>query len=94
MPRMGEGSDKRHALVASMLPAGWDQKPFGLAGEIRTFLGSVKDEGTEIDSGSGDGTADLWVTVQGVEYFISIRKSNNQLVREGKLPAPSTNLAD
>ena len=45
---------------------------------------SVKDEGTAIDSGSGDGCADLWVTVQGVEYFISIRKSNNQLAREGK----------
>lgn len=91
---MSDKSDKRHTIVAGMLPADWDQKPFGLAGEIRAFLGSVKDEGTEIDSGSGDGCADLWVTVQGVEYFISVRKSNKQLVREGKLPTPSTSLMD
>lgn len=91
---MSDESDKRHAIVAGILPAGWDQKPFGLASEIRAFLSSVKDEGAEIDSGSGDGTADLWVTVQGVEYFISIHKSNKQLVREGKLPAPSANLVD
>lgn len=91
---MSEESDKRHAVVAGMLPTDWDRKPFGLAGEIRAFLGSVKDEGTEIDSASGDGCADLWVTVQGVEYFISVRKSNKQLVREGKLPAPSAGLIE
>lgn len=89
---MSTESDKRHVVVASILPAEWDQKPFGLASEIRAFLAAAKDEGTEIDSGSGDGCADLWVTVQGVEYFISVRKSNKQLVREGKLPAPTTAL--
>lgn len=85
---MDEQSDKRHVEFLGMLPADWDQRPAGLASEIRSFLDSLKDEGTAIDSGGGDGSADLWVTVQGVEYFINVRKSNNQLVREGKLPPP------
>ena len=28
-------SDKRHGVVARMLPADWDHKPFGLATEVR-----------------------------------------------------------
>ena len=78
---------------------GWDGKPLSLAHEIMGFLEQVKDGGTSIDSGTGntevslrDGNcetmeANLWVKVQGVEYFLSIRKSNNQLVSEGKLKA-------
>lgn len=77
-------SDEAHRKVADILPVDWDRKPFGLASEIRSFLSSVKDEGTGIDSGGGDGTGDLWVTVQGIEYFITVRKSNNQLKKEGK----------
>lgn len=81
-------SDERHTVAAQMMPAAWDRSAFGLAGEIRSFLMSVKDEGTAIDSGGGDGTGDIWVTVGGIEYFVSIRKSNKQLHREGKaLPA-------
>lgn len=74
-------SDRRHTEVAKLLPVHWDKSPFGLAGEVRRFLGSVADQGTAIDSGSGDGIADLWVTVQGVEYFISVRRSNRQKLR-------------
>lgn len=81
-------SDDRHHEVADIVPTSWERRPLGLATEIREFLSSVKDEGSSIDSGCGDGYADLWVTVQGIEYFINVRKSNNQLAREGTLPPP------
>lgn len=68
-------SDKQHNIVANLLPPEWDRKPFALATELRDFLSTVKDEGTQIDSGSGDGVADLWVTVGGIEYYISIKPS-------------------
>lgn len=80
-------SDKRHHQVVDMQPAEWDQRPRGLAGEIRNFLKSLKDAGTSVDSGGGDGSADLWVTSDGIEYFISIRRSNRQIARDGK-PVP------
>ena len=71
-------SDKRHNLVAHMLSDMMDDKTkqaFSLAGEIRTFLHSVKDEGTNIDSAGGLGGADLWVKVQGVEYLIQVAEN-------------------
>lgn len=86
-PTNGAASDKRHTQVVEILPVEWDQRPMSLAGEVRKFLASIKDAGTSIDSGGGDGSADLWVTVDGVEYFISMRRSNRQLAREGK-PVP------
>ena len=79
----------RTKQVMDMMPADWDKKPLSLAYEIKGFLQSVKDEGTEIDSGTNGITGDLWVTVQGVEYFISIAKSAAQMAKEGKLSPPS-----
>lgn len=82
---MSDGaSDKRHSIAASICPAEWDNRPASIADELLTFLGAIKDQGTSIDSGRGCGYGDLWVTVQGVEYYVSIRKSNNQLVKEGQ----------
>lgn len=81
-------SDERHKKVLDMVPPEWDRKPLGLASELRGFLQTIKDEGTHIDSGGGDGTGDLWVTVQGVEYFIAVNKSNKQLIAEGFLVPP------
>jgi hypothetical protein len=77
-------SDKRHAIMQGLIPAHWDRSAATLASEIRDFLKNIKDEGTNIDSGGGDGSADLWVTVGGVEYFINIAKSGNQLEKEQK----------
>lgn len=83
-----KASDRRHSKVADLLPEDWDREPFSLMTELRDLLSTVKDVGTSIDSGSGDGYADLWVTVGGVEYYITARRSNNQLTKEGKpLPA-------
>lgn len=81
---------ERTKWLHDVLPPDWDQKPLSLAHEIRGFLDNVKDAGTEIDSGTDGVSGDLWVTVQGIEYFVTIKKSNNQLVKEGKLPPPPT----
>ncbi len=43
---------------------------------LRTFLEEEKDEGTHVDRGGGMGQVDYWVKVNGVEYFITVKKSN------------------
>jgi hypothetical protein len=73
----------RIQVMHDMMPADWDRKPLALAHEIRNFLSSVKDQGTEIDSGTDGMSGDLWVKIGGVEWYINIRKSNGQLLKEG-----------
>jgi hypothetical protein len=84
-------SDREKATrwLHDVIPPEWDRKPLSIAHEIRTFLDSVKDQGTEIDSGTDGVCGDLWVTIQGIEYIISVKKSNAQLAKEGKLPPPT-----
>lgn len=53
-----------------------------VAAKIRTQLETIKDEGTKIDSGSGMGSSDIWVTIDGVEWYIEIKKSLKQLTKE------------
>jgi len=64
--------DKRVRIVHDLIPADWNKVPLSLAHELREFLKSVVDEGTNIDSGGGDGVADLWPVIGGVEYHIAI----------------------
>lgn len=52
--------------------ANWNKNPLSLAHELQEFLKSVVDAGTYIDSGFGDGCADLWPVIDGVEYHIAI----------------------
>lgn len=70
-----EQGDKQVRIVHELMPANWDKGPMSLAHEIRNLLKPVVDEGTGIDSGGGDGMADLWATVDGVEYYIAIKRS-------------------
>ena len=85
---MDQQRKDRIKQMLETMPPTWDKRQILLAEEIGAFLESVKDEGTNIDSGTDGDSGDLWLTVQGVEYWINIRKSNNQLVKEGKLPPP------
>lgn len=82
---MTDQKREQERRVIDAMPADWDKKPLSLAYEIMGFLQSIKDEGTEIDSGTNGITGDLWVTAQGVEYFISITRSAAQLSKEGKI---------
>ena len=76
--------DERARWLMDSLPDDWERALILLAHEMRAFLQSIKDEGTSIDSGTDGRSGDLWLTIQGVEWYINIRKSNNQLLKEGK----------
>lgn len=65
-------SDDRARTIHDLIPPDWDQGPLSLAHELRQMLAGIVDAGTGIDSGGGDGTADLFPTVGGVEYHIAI----------------------
>lgn len=80
--------ERRTRALHDSIPSEWDRAPLSIAHEIRGFLDGVKDQGTEIDSGTDGVNGDLWVTIQGIEYLVSVKKSNKQLVKEGKLPPP------
>ena len=80
---MGDHETAERILMES-IPDDWDKRPVLLALEMRNLISCMKDEGTEIDSGTDGERADLWITVQGVEYYISIGKSKSQLMKEGK----------
>ncbi len=64
--------DERVRQVMDLIPPDWDKGPMVLSTEIRNFLKSIVDEGTSIDSGGGDGIADLHPVVGGVEYHVQI----------------------
>ena len=40
------------------------------------LLANLADPGTSCDTGQGLGHADLWVTVKGVEYLVSISRGS------------------
>lgn len=65
--------DKRVRIVHNLIPSNWNKGPLSLAHELRQMLKAVVDEGTNIDSGGGDGIADLWPIIGGVEYHIQIK---------------------
>lgn len=45
-----------------------------IAKYVRNALELVKDERTSIDSGGGFGCCDLWVKIDGREFFITIKE--------------------
>jgi hypothetical protein len=67
-----EAGDELVRKVMDLVPPDWDSGPMVLSTEIRNFLKSIADEGTDIDSGGGDGIADLHPIVGGVEYHVQI----------------------
>ncbi len=79
---MTDEDDRKRDMMGGMIPTEWDMKPVGLAHEISRLLDGVKDEGTAVDTGTGDGSANLWITVDGIEFYLTIRRSNNQLKRD------------
>jgi len=78
----------------------WDTAPYTVALEVKRLLGPIVDAGTSIDSGTGllwpwgapapiegHADADLHPIIDGVEYHLTVRKSNRQLIKEGVTPA-------
>lgn len=77
-------TEKRHKQILETVPGDWDMRPMSLVGELKTLLDAIKDADTDIDTGTGNGSSDLWVMVDGIEFYITVRRSNRQL----KLEAP------
>lgn len=61
---------------------GWKAEHFDVASIIRALLKNVADEGYGVDSGGGPDAADLWFRLGGVEYYLNVRRSNNQLAKD------------
>jgi hypothetical protein len=77
-------SEMRHRSIAQILPADWDSAPFTMASEIRDLLKQKIDQGTSIDSGCGNGHADLWFSVGGIEFYLTLSRSNRQIGIDSK----------
>lgn len=75
MAEKWEEGDKRVRIVHEMIPENWNKGPLALAHELRTLMKNIVDEGTSIDSGGGDGIADLHPIIGGIEYHIQIKQS-------------------
>ena len=75
---MDDEGDKRVKIMHDIIPADWDCGPLNLALELRYMLKAMVDEGTSIDSGGGDGIANLHPVIGGVEYHIQIQRSSHQ----------------
>lgn len=73
-PEMPDGS----TIVSQITPAGWDGTLYSVASEMKRLLTSASDHGTNIDSGTMDGRAYLWVCIDGVEYFITVERSSGR----------------
>jgi hypothetical protein len=73
-----EDGDKRVRMLHEIVPPDWNTGPLSLAHELRELLKNVVDEGTAIDSGGGDGIADLWPVIGGVEYHIQIKPARKR----------------
>lgn len=74
--------DEQCKVVEGMAPREWDSKPLQLAHKIRDVLKPLSDADKGIDSGGGDGLADLWLWYGGREYHIAIKPSLPQIKRE------------
>ncbi len=73
---MDEERKERIKAMMAMIPPHWDNRARLLSHEIMDYLESIKDDGSARDSGGGDGTADVWVTVGGTEFIINIKPAN------------------
>lgn len=63
-----------------------EKRAFSLMQEIKRMIKSIADEGTPIDSGCGGGGSDLWFTVEGVEYIMTVRQSGSGKTIKGDHP--------
>jgi hypothetical protein len=68
---MSENARIRALLDA--IPAGWDLRPITLVQEIRTLIKPLTDEGSSMDTGTANGEADMWFTVGGAEFLMTIK---------------------
>ena len=80
---MTEDSERKTVAQQMAVAEGWDFRVWGLRDAIAALLrSSLADSGTAMDTGGGPEQADLWVTVGGVEYCLTVRISHAQRRKE------------
>jgi hypothetical protein len=62
--------------IVDLAPSDWDTRPLRFVARLKDLLAGIADG--EIDTGGGDGSADLWVSVDGIEFYINVRPSKTQ----------------
>ncbi len=84
-----DNEEARKRMMMQLVPDDWDKTPLVVAHELAALIKQgMADQGTAVDSGGCNGSADLWFKVNGVEFYLTIRRSNNQLIKEDKMTAP------
>lgn len=80
-------SEDRKGIARAIRPPEWDGSPAAMRDELATLLRrTMADEGSSMDTGTGPDSADLWVSVGGVEFFVTIKRSRSQERRDAGLP--------
>lgn len=83
---MTDDRKARRRVLHEILADTHDAAPLLIAHELVDLMqGTICDEGKPCDTGAGFGGADIWAWIGGREYFINIRPSKGQLMREGKV---------
>lgn len=92
---MTENECERYVLDTVLSEQG-DVAPYTLCLELKRMLAQIVDADTDIDTSAGvlwpfgapnpivgHSEADLYATVGGIEFMISLRRSNPQLLKDG-----------
>jgi hypothetical protein len=58
----------------------WPDQDLGAFEKLHQTLADMS--GSTVDRGIGVASADFWVTIDGVEYFVTVRRSNNQIAKD------------
>jgi len=61
-----------------------DAKTLRVSSYVRNALEIVKDERTAIDTGGGEFVRDLWVKIEGDEFFITITNKTKTVCHDGE----------
>lgn len=66
--------EKRAKAMLDIVPAEWDNVPISLIHELRERLETIVDADTSIDSGGGDGFADMSLEIGGRRYLLMVER--------------------
>jgi hypothetical protein len=74
--------ESERGVVNIGVSQGFDMRPYSLVLEMKRLLAPIADQGSSMDSGTLDGLADMYLTVGGVEFFISVAPSKSQAAKD------------
>ena len=66
--------EKRARAMLDITPTNWDNVPISLIQELRRHVEAIVDANTSIDSGGGDGFADMSLEIGGRRYLLMVER--------------------